>query len=940
MLWFRSKREAAESPAPEMSPCAAFCDASLDDGQHLAAFESLKAAFTTVAALLKPAELGEHLRSEDAKVRARASICLAMVFEDDALGACTGLTSNERAVVAAFVAARCADAPSAASSLRVLSALLARGVGDGVAQLAAKAVLGGEVHIPAHAQKTRQRAWDLIDAVLGVADFEASGVYGALRECLELDAGEASPTDAELVGRGFAAAIAGEKDPRCLVRGLNCAAKLLKAVDASGTDVVFEALAPYFPISFAPPDHDPYNISPEALRRALRAALCATPRSCARSLALAVEYVDKGDDDDERDEACALVADAAVLASDDAVAAQCGALGGALAADACETKRALETSLAAVGAMAARCVASNARWQAFFEDGALPALEVAFDESQIECVSSRHAASALIAVASRGARAWTDVVRVAGAPLAATARDSEISGRRHAALETLAALVGAAPPGVDVVEPECFDAVRSALLAACADSEAAGFGARGLAALARRGSTAAATDADVTAALAALCRVPGARAGAQLAVDVGVTARSRPDVALSVAREAASLNALASLCAAEGVTPVFLDRCAAAFAQNGTDDGSSATVALGAALERHCVGGAAGVALASRLLSHAPLVAALAQASVEDAAAAAVAHRAASHASTAARAACVEQLSDAPPSSVLAAVLCALDKRTDWTPRLASLAEALIDGLGRTNASGASALDSVEALLMRAPRNAIGALLLRLGAVDADAAARVVVSRSDADAAAYDRVASALATAPPSDVRALLADDVFGARDVATSHASRFWKQRLYARCAPHLFATGRSGGAGAAASLCALALAAPPSARVAHSAQLVDVAIFALADDAADDASALLDRLVGDSPDALKAVAAQLQRAFDALLAVTTTHKDPKARRDAIRTLGRLCDELGHTQLYPHRAKVALGLRAALDDDLRAIRHLAARVRNAWLIKVGGSIA
>ncbi|KAJ1444918.1 hypothetical protein M885DRAFT_580095, partial [Pelagophyceae sp. CCMP2097] len=66
---------------------------------------------------------------EDAKVRARASICLAVVLEDDALGACARLTSNERAVVAAFAAARCADALSAAS-LRVLSALLARGASD------------------------------------------------------------------------------------------------------------------------------------------------------------------------------------------------------------------------------------------------------------------------------------------------------------------------------------------------------------------------------------------------------------------------------------------------------------------------------------------------------------------------------------------------------------------------------------------------------------------------------------------------------------------------------------------------------------------------------------------------------------------------------------------------------------------------------------------
>jgi hypothetical protein len=73
----------------------------------------------------------------------------------------------------------------------------------------------------------------------------------------------------------------GEKDPRCLLIALNIGAKaqivFAEHLDESGdlSDVLFDNIACYFPITFSPPPDDPFGITPEALVSALEDCLCA-----------------------------------------------------------------------------------------------------------------------------------------------------------------------------------------------------------------------------------------------------------------------------------------------------------------------------------------------------------------------------------------------------------------------------------------------------------------------------------------------------------------------------------------------------------------------------------------------------------------------------------------------------------------------------------------
>lgn len=110
-----------------------------------------------------------------------------MALEEDGRGP---WTAREAGAMAQFCAAKCDDASSAASALRSLQSLLAVERRDEsshshhVAILAASLVLGNGVHVPAHAQKTRQHAWELVDVLLryGRSGSEAEAVMAALQQ--------------------------------------------------------------------------------------------------------------------------------------------------------------------------------------------------------------------------------------------------------------------------------------------------------------------------------------------------------------------------------------------------------------------------------------------------------------------------------------------------------------------------------------------------------------------------------------------------------------------------------------------------------------------------------------------------------------------------------------------------------------------------------------
>ncbi|KAG8686101.1 hypothetical protein FRC08_012745, partial [Ceratobasidium sp. 394] len=82
----------------------------------------------------------------------------------------------------------------------------------------------------------------------------------------------------------------GEKDPRNLLIAFNIAKVITLEFDISShVDDLFDITFCYFPITFKPPPNDPYGITTEDLKSALRACLSATPRYGPLALPLFLE---------------------------------------------------------------------------------------------------------------------------------------------------------------------------------------------------------------------------------------------------------------------------------------------------------------------------------------------------------------------------------------------------------------------------------------------------------------------------------------------------------------------------------------------------------------------------------------------------------------------------------------------------------------------------
>ncbi|WFD23306.1 hypothetical protein MEQU1_001995 [Malassezia equina] len=79
--------------------------------------------------------------------------------------------------------------------------------------------------------------------------------------------------------QGYTTLVQGEKDPRNLLVlfGLERVLLLEWPIGPSEAEALFHVLFCYFPISFRAPPDDPYGIAPDDLKRALRAAVSASP---------------------------------------------------------------------------------------------------------------------------------------------------------------------------------------------------------------------------------------------------------------------------------------------------------------------------------------------------------------------------------------------------------------------------------------------------------------------------------------------------------------------------------------------------------------------------------------------------------------------------------------------------------------------------------------
>lgn len=89
---------------------------------------------------------------------------------------------------------------------------------------------------------------------------------------------------------GYIKLAEGEKDPRNLLLAFNIATVILLEFDITKhVDDLFDITFCYFPITFKPPPNDPYGITTEDLKSALRNCLSATPRFGPLALPLFLE---------------------------------------------------------------------------------------------------------------------------------------------------------------------------------------------------------------------------------------------------------------------------------------------------------------------------------------------------------------------------------------------------------------------------------------------------------------------------------------------------------------------------------------------------------------------------------------------------------------------------------------------------------------------------
>lgn len=90
---------------------------------------------------------------------------------------------------------------------------------------------------------------------------------------------------------GYTRLVGGEKDPRNLLILFGIARVLLLEwhLDDASAEAMYNVLCCYFPITFRPPPDDPYHITPDDLKRALRACMSATPAFARLALPLLIE---------------------------------------------------------------------------------------------------------------------------------------------------------------------------------------------------------------------------------------------------------------------------------------------------------------------------------------------------------------------------------------------------------------------------------------------------------------------------------------------------------------------------------------------------------------------------------------------------------------------------------------------------------------------------
>jgi len=863
------------------------CDPGLGEEGRALAWSDLQKRHSSISVSSLIEAMGPWLQNNDMKVIECAIRVIVQLIEE------RELRNDEVASLAEFCAKMSLIPACTASALNALFVLLLRQQ-DEVQECATKLLLDGELHVSAFGHRARQKAWDILDQL-----------------CLHNN-----QEDGIRLANGIASALQGEKDPRCLLRGLRCTEHALSR--NGNEEILYNAVSPYFPIAFLPPKNDPFRVTPERLRRALRRCLTATPYISYLATDAAIVLL-LGDDEPaephEADEALILIATAyrwPTLSSDKKKTIKILAAVLSIATQ----RRVSEHNLT-------HCIQTLFFYSFDNVSAYLHAEPIAqlFSEIRPETIDGRFSVAIGIAIA-RGAGyiGWRYVFDALGNSLIDRVLRETEQNALCAALDTLVQLIDIPSPALYFVASADTPLIkhRSLLLEAFGPHEtdyqrAGNLRLRGFAALARRGNII--DTSQVVQRLIYQLKSKPHQACAELVL-------ARPTAALEVVDRIDHLSdcALLTLAPAEGIFD------SAKFATLLGDEPSTQVLQ---GLRPYATRMTS--SLVKRWLEHA------APDNDEYAAALAMVVTDLNNTATIQELAVMATrlYTQNPTSRPAVRVLEVL-------ARQAQLSQDLLTQIARAGAEPAFDEASLTVLVAAFTMKKHRDLVLNSSSVLKTrwiCAARAALASGDFLPAALDP----LRAIQDSMIAALAANAIATIVGLPPLPGELiFWRQRLYAHLSPRLRDVAVSGSEPAATALLALARAAPRATLIADTYSFVDVALGSHAKLAAPFFYLLLDS-TGET--ALDAIRPRLEAVLDKLIEILVVKddnlisKNPRPKLDALRSIAKLAHLLPHSSLFPFRRKLATALRVPLDDRSREVRRLTALVRNDWLANFGGSI-
>ena len=252
-------------------------------------------------------ELETYLTSIDDKIRNRSTSLVSFLLRSN----CEFILSNTDVQhLTKFFISRLGDYPSINPSLQGLHALskyhsYALPNDIGIYRNEVIIQVTTELHTQSLAQSIRQNTFSLFHSLLNLSQVKlpdnmmksSSSVISSSNLSLENETMEMN---------AIILSLEGEKDPRCLILGLDILLKMMQIYSPTiihdKAEKIFDNIICYFPITFNPPPDDPIGIKPAALITALENALCFHPAIVEYTIPIMIDKL-YGDSDIARNHA-------------------------------------------------------------------------------------------------------------------------------------------------------------------------------------------------------------------------------------------------------------------------------------------------------------------------------------------------------------------------------------------------------------------------------------------------------------------------------------------------------------------------------------------------------------------------------------------------------------------------------------------------------------